>query len=225
MSAPSLFQFEVYEPTPGLHVVLGHGRATDEGTDEVSTGEGNPSWSDVFPLRQAADLSPSRGDEHSALAAAWRFLCKNQCRPVEPIHHDQVGAPKVGAGEISLSHAWRQGVLYVGLAWTPESRSVGIDVEFPRSILARTAPRVFTPSELSWADSLHRKCLVWTVKESVWKAAGPELAFSEIDSMKSGQPSHQSSEKDFVSWEIIVRGAGRSWWVRAQQEGWVSVGW
>jgi phosphopantetheinyl transferase len=103
---------------------------------------------------------------------------------------------------------------------------VGIDIEFPRSALARTAPRIFTPRELDWADSLQKKCLVWTVKESVWKAAGPELAFSEIETLHT-QPSNPLSRKGvapWAEWIILVRNRPIRWWAIPMEDGYISVG-
>lgn len=219
MSNGASFQYQDFEPTPGLHVIIGHGQAC--GSD----------WSDVFPRRYLADLSDQRAKEHAALAGAWRFLCALQGREVTSIQHTEAGAPKVAQGEISLTHAWREGVLHVGVAWTLESRSVGIDIEFPRSALERTAPRIFTTRELAWADSLHEKCLVWTIKESVWKAAGPELAFTEIEALTPATSVALEDSTRFggekavwTSLPIQVKGLDFDWWTSPLQDGWVSVG-
>lgn len=94
------------------------------------------------------------------------------------LYKDEFGKPFAHRHpiQISLSHSYP----YVA-AIVDTSRSVGIDLEQPKSKLLRIAPRVLSPEECADAgDDVVKHCIYWCAKESLIKIHGKkDLTFAE----------------------------------------------
>ena len=83
--------------------------------------------------------------------------------------HDAHGAPSIAgfSGHISISHCKGR----AAVAIHPTLR-IGIDIETPRAQLQRVSHKFLTPDEVASFSTPDALLWAWTVKESVYKAAG-----------------------------------------------------
>lgn len=172
-----------------------------------------------FPARTLSDLPDFRVREHVAVDLALRALKIDSA-----VLHSPDGAPhfRDDARQLSISHSRHPAGDIVAVVMVASHRC-GIDVEFPRSTLSRIAPRIFSTSELeAIGDSTERACPVWCLKESAWKAFGPELDFRE-DIVQLSPPALPGpittrilgTEQQFLVGRLLPTPGGPTWWVVA----------
>lgn len=85
------------------------------------------------------------------------------------LQYGEYGKPHApGKAEFNISHSGNWAVL------AQDRQVVGVDIERINAANLTVAARVFTPNELSWmqGDPLVRFHILWTIKESIMKAAG-----------------------------------------------------
>jgi phosphopantetheinyl transferase len=108
--------------------------------------------------------SPHRRTE----ALAWRAAVR-RLRPTARLGYDELGAPTVDEGYISVSHT--QGYAAVALS----ERRCGVDVERLDRDLERTARRYISSREEELAVGLPAnlfRTLAWSAKETLYKLEG-----------------------------------------------------
>lgn len=105
---------------------------------------------------------------------ALRTLLDEAFGPEAERRHTCAGAPVLYIGgnrsgiSISVSHSRRHAVLAVA----PAGISAGVDIEAPRSQLAKVAWRVLSVSEYEFFSSFDGGLLLaWTLKEALYKAS------------------------------------------------------
>lgn len=85
------------------------------------------------------------------------------------LDHDATGAPRIKGVNVSISHSRKLAVVAID-PYNP----VGIDAEEWRPTLARVKAKFLSPSELNLFSSSVQLLRAWTIKEAVYKIAGPE---------------------------------------------------
>lgn len=104
---------------------------------------------------------PGREAERAAIAS----LLNDALGPGATLSHRPDGSPAINISGIKISISHCRTCAVIALSDKP----VGIDVETDRAQLARVAPRVLSPDELTcYSDSLVK---AWTLKEALYKAA------------------------------------------------------
>jgi hypothetical protein len=219
---------------PGSEIRAAVGRWGGPG--EGGPGEGGgplAGWRRHFPARDLAALPAHRQEEHQAVVAVLDALLP----PGWQVDHDAQGRPSLvpsawEAGQVpaplphlSLSHARQGADLWAAAALAPFP--VGIDLETPRPQLRRIAPRIFSTSERARLpaapDDLETLCLLWCIKEALWKALGPELRFiDEIEVQGLDAPLSQLAAG--ASLPVRVRNQTLTCWVARLEMGWVALG-
>lgn len=140
---------------------------------------------DIYTTPIPADPDLTRRERERAAALS---LVRAVFGPGANIGHTPEGAPLLEgvkkAEPISISHDCDACLLAVSRC----GRTIGADIETPRSQLMRVAPRFLGPEEKARFDSLSGEdermeflLRCWTAKEAVYKCAlTPGLALTEI---------------------------------------------
>ncbi|HEY8935441.1 MAG TPA: 4'-phosphopantetheinyl transferase superfamily protein [Cyclobacteriaceae bacterium] len=126
----------------------------------------------VAPFEQVSDSITNSYKRLEWLAgrALIRHLMENMGLQFQGVTKDEFGKPFLVGSDyhLALSHSYP----YVA-ALVDKNESVGIDLEQPKSKLARIAPRVLDAVELNDAgDNITKLCIYWCAKETLIKVYG-----------------------------------------------------
>jgi len=98
---------------------------------------------------------------------ATKVLCEHFKIDFKGIGKEDTGKPLLMESdfEMALSHCYPYAVAYIH-----KTQAVGIDIDTPRQKMMSVAPRLFTDSELNWAEGdLEKACQLWCGKETLYK--------------------------------------------------------
>ena len=133
-----------------------------------------------FPKRDVASLPAHRQLEHFSVDHALQRLGLDAA-DAHVIHDDNLKPHIERLGStathqaISIAHQTDGDVCHAMVAL--DSSLIGCDIECERISLPRIAHRVMSTEEGDEHSSLAQLCAIWTVKESMFKALGPQLDF------------------------------------------------
>ena len=133
-----------------------------------------------FPQRDVASMPAHRQLEHFSVDHALQRLGLDAA-DAHVIHDDNL-KPHIERLDstathqaISIAHQTEGDVCHALVALS--SSPIGCDIECERISLPRLAHRVMSAEEGDEHSSLAQLCAIWTVKESMFKALGPQLDF------------------------------------------------
>ncbi|HPW66520.1 MAG TPA: 4'-phosphopantetheinyl transferase superfamily protein [Salinivirgaceae bacterium] len=116
-----------------------------------------------------------------------RYLLQNVIGIDEEIRYDENGRPKIKSHHISISHSGSMVVIVVS------KHRCAVDIEEISSRVSKVAHRVFSDSELSFAQTDEELTVMWCVKEAVFKLYGSgevdfksDIKIESIKDFKSG---------------------------------------
>lgn len=127
------------------------------------------------------ELSPQgvRHRRHEREEAAVSALMREAFGPEAVRGHDSTGAPVAIVGgealgcRISLSHS----AAYAVLAVARGASDIGVDIEEPRTSLARVVERILGPDEREVCTDSYSRLRAWTMKEALYKASRRHFSF------------------------------------------------
>jgi len=126
-------------------------------------------WMNLLPERYARSQKYLRDEDRLRCLGAGFLMHRVLGIDERTLQYGVYGKPySPGTAEFNVSH----GGSWVVLA--SDSQSIGVDIEPINAANLDVAARVFTPNELIWMQQapLERFHILWTVKESIMKAAG-----------------------------------------------------
>ncbi len=118
------------------------------------------------------------GSRRAAETAAVKRLTAHAFGTDAGLEHNPDGSPFIkGSGAaISISHSQTHAFLAIY-----HGQRIGLDAELPRQQLVRVAPKFLSAQELNLWHTIDDLLTAWTIKESVYKAAGtPGLPLTAI---------------------------------------------
>lgn len=150
-------------------------------------------------------IAPIDRSELQSRAEAERrtvdMLLKSALGPDAVLRHHESGAPYIADRQtyISVSHCSSHACIAIS-----EIRPVGADIEQQRQQLARVAPRVLSPDELTAYSTSSLLLRAWTLKEALYKAAlTPGLDFRN-DIRLPLPPGTATSSADGRDYEVVA---------------------
>ena len=165
------------------------------GTDSISQSDVE-SVRRLFPTRYARALRCVNRRDGLQIIAAGVLLNKTLGLDESMIRLEPNGRPFVPGGPfISISHSFERCVL------AHSEEPVGVDIEKLDAGNLDIADTVMTVPELEWLSSspLERFHILWTRKESVYKAIGGVFEPKSIDSLNYG--AHDTLTLNSVIWD------------------------
>ncbi len=155
-----------------------------------------------FPQRDVTTLPNHRQLEHFAVDSVLKHMGWDA--NVLQILHDTHGKPRLQSNDpqlsaqaISIAHSTEGELCHALVAIGPGP--IGCDIEFERDTLRKIAHRVFAPDEGTAGSSISNLAALWTIKESMFKAFGPEIDFRK--DLKISLPPLWKAETS-VSWSL-----------------------
>ncbi|HOG20376.1 MAG TPA: 4'-phosphopantetheinyl transferase superfamily protein [Salinivirgaceae bacterium] len=128
-----------------------------------------------------------------------RYLLQNIIGIDDEIRYDENGRPKIKSHYISISHSGYMVVVIVS------KYRCAVDIEEVRARISKVAHRVFSNSELSFAQTDEELTVLWCVKEAVFKLYGNgevdfkhDIIVEPIKDFKSGAISCRFLKKNVL---------------------------
>lgn len=126
-------------------------------------------WMDRMPVRYARSQKYLRREDRLRCLGAGFLIHRVLGIEEKKLQYGEYGKPYIpGGAEFNVSHGGNWAVL------ASDRQLIGVDIEPINPANLDVAKRVFTPNERSWMDQdpLVRFHILWTIKESIMKAAG-----------------------------------------------------
>lgn len=156
----------------------------------------------LMPERYARFLRYLRREDQLRCLGAGLLVHRVLGIPESELRLGRYGKPYApGRAEFSLSHGGNWAVLGIG------DVPVGVDIEPMNPANLEIAHRVYTPDEISWMQRspLERFHILWTIKESIMKAAGlgMQLDPAGFDVLPIGGPNAAAGKNWHAAWTLL----------------------